>query len=112
VQVQDNWAMLFAQKVAMANNLPLHVIDCLSVTPDKHPEATLRVFDFVTKALAEIESECRDLNIGFHVLTGPSPADNLVKFMDEYKVLRQRVYFFLKKNCHLFLQKSNLHVKI
>jgi len=78
--------MLYAQKLAMENNLPLHVVDCLSVSPDKHPEATLRVFDFVTKALAEIEEECRHLDIGFHVLTGPSPAENLLKFMEKYKV--------------------------
>lgn len=78
--------MLYAQKLAMENNLPLHVVDCLSVSPEEHPEATLRVFDFVTKALAEIEVECRDLNIGFHVLTGPSPSENLVKFIEKYKV--------------------------
>lgn len=86
IQIQDNWAMLYAQKLAMENNLPLHVVDCLSVSPEEHPEATLRVFDFVTKALAEIEVECRDLNIGFHVLTGPSPSENLVKFIEKYKV--------------------------
>ena len=85
-QVQDNWALLYAQKLALENNLPLHVVDCLSVSPDKHPEATLRVYDFVTKALAEIEDECKDLNIGFHVLAGPSPADDLLKWMEEYKV--------------------------
>ena len=79
--------MLYAQKLAMENNLPLHVVDCLSVSPEKHPEATLRVYDFVTKALAEIEEECRELNIGFHVLTGPSPPENLLKFIEKHKVL-------------------------
>ena len=71
----------------MENNLPLHVVDCLSVSPEKHPEATLRVYDFVTKALAEVEAECRDLDIGFHVLVGASPADNLLTWMDKFKVL-------------------------
>ena len=85
-RVQDNWALLFAQKIALENNLPLHVVDCLSVSPEKHPEATLRVYDFVTKALAEIEAECRTLDLGFHVLVGPNPADNLVKWMDKFKV--------------------------
>ncbi len=41
---------------------------------------------FVLQALAGIESECQDLHIGFHVLVGPSPADNLVKWMDKFKV--------------------------
>lgn len=85
-RVQDNWALLYAQKLAMENNLPLHVVDCLSVSPEKHPEATLRVYDFVTKALAEVEAECHDLDIGFHVLVGPSPAENLLNWMDKFKV--------------------------
>ena len=41
---------------------------------------------FTSQALAGIESECQDLHIGFHVLVGPSPADNLVKWMDKFKV--------------------------
>jgi hypothetical protein len=45
-----------------------------------------KVILFALQALAGIESECQDLHIGFHVLVGPSPADNLVKWMDKFKV--------------------------
>ena len=38
-RVQDNWAAIFAQKLAKENNLPLHVVFCLV---PKFLDATLR----------------------------------------------------------------------
>lgn len=45
-RVQDNWAMLFAQKLALKTSVPLHV--CFSLLP-KFLDATMRHFDFLLK---------------------------------------------------------------
>lgn len=45
-RVQDNWAFLFAQKLALKNELPLHVCFCLIA---KYLDASVRQFDFLVK---------------------------------------------------------------
>ncbi|CAG5117961.1 unnamed protein product [Candidula unifasciata] len=64
-RVQDNWAFLYAQRLALKLEAPLHVCFCLVPT---FLEATIRQFGFMMKGLAEVEKECRDLNIPFHLL--------------------------------------------
>ena len=66
-RVQDNWAFLFAQKLALKNDLPLHV--CFNLVP-KFLDATIRHFKFMLKGLEEVAEECRKLNIQFHLLRG------------------------------------------
>lgn len=48
-RVQDNWAFLFAQKLALKNQVPLHVCFCLV---SKFLDATIRHFDFMLKGKA------------------------------------------------------------
>lgn len=45
-RVQDNWAFLFAQKLALKNEVPLHVCFCLI---SKYLDASLRQFHFLVK---------------------------------------------------------------
>ncbi|XP_073957123.1 deoxyribodipyrimidine photo-lyase-like [Choristoneura fumiferana] len=45
-RVQDNWSFLFAQKLALNNEVPLHVCFCLSA---KYQDASLRHIDFLRK---------------------------------------------------------------
>ena len=45
-RVQDNWAMLYAQKLAMEHGLPLHVISMISVTHPNDAGATHRTIKF------------------------------------------------------------------
>jgi len=66
-RVQDNWALLYAQRLAMKLDLPLHVCFCLV---PKFLEATYRHYAFMLKGLKEAEQECRQLGISFHLLTG------------------------------------------
>lgn len=63
-RVQDNWAFLFAQKLALKNELPLHVCYCLL---PKFLDANTRHYNFLVKGLQEIETECKSLNISFHL---------------------------------------------
>lgn len=45
-RVQDNWAFLFAQKLALKNEVPLHVCFCLIA---KYLDASVRQFHFLLK---------------------------------------------------------------
>lgn len=81
-RVQDNWAMLYAQRLALKQQLPLHVAFCLVPT---FLAAPIRAYRFMLKGLREVEQECRQLNIVFHLLTGQ--AENVLpKFVETHKV--------------------------
>lgn len=82
-RVQDNWALLYAQKVALELNVPLHVSICV---PPELGEMTIRHFTFMLEGLKEVAEECSDLNIKFHLLAG-SPPDLLTnKFLSSHDI--------------------------
>ncbi|XP_014368761.2 deoxyribodipyrimidine photo-lyase-like [Papilio machaon] len=64
-RVQDNWAFLFAQKLALKNEVPLHVCFCLI---DKYLDVSMRQLYFLMKGLERVAEECKRLNISFHLL--------------------------------------------
>ncbi|GLH01467.1 CSON006582 protein [Gryllus bimaculatus] len=66
-RVQDNWALLYAQKLALKNKVGLHVCFCLV---PKFLDATIRHYDFLLKGLEEVAEECHSLNIQFHLFLG------------------------------------------
>ncbi|XP_034988454.2 deoxyribodipyrimidine photo-lyase isoform X1 [Zootoca vivipara] len=66
-RVQDNWAFLYAQRLALKQKLPLHVCFCLV---PKFLEATIRHFGFLIRGLKEVAEECKELSIPFHLLIG------------------------------------------
>jgi deoxyribodipyrimidine photo-lyase len=81
-RVQDNWAMIYAQRLALKQQIPLHVAFCLVPT---FLAAPLRAYRFMLKGLREVEKECQQLNIIFHLLSGH--AENVLpKFIENYKV--------------------------
>ena len=74
-RVQDNWAMIYAQKLALEHRIPLHVITLIS---SKHPNdagATLRTMKFCLDGLEEVAQDLKRLNIAFHL--------NLAQDVDE-----------------------------
>ncbi|XP_059844885.1 CPD photolyase [Hypanus sabinus] len=81
-RVQDNWAFLYAQLLALEHKHPIHVVFCLV---PKFPDATIRQFDFMLKGLQEVAEECQVLNIAFHLLTG-FPKDVLPAFVKEHNI--------------------------
>merc|ERR1712079_597429 len=85
-RLQDNWAALYAQKLALADNLPLYVIAGISVSHPNDSEATRRTVDFSLGGLEEVAKECADLNIEFHLL------------QDMTKPMFQRVLDFMEKS--------------
>ncbi|KAF2359012.1 DNA photolyase class 2 [Trinorchestia longiramus] len=66
-RVQDNWALLFAQRLALKNRVPLKVVFCLVPS---FMDATLRHYTFMIQGLKEVESDCKELGIPFHLLLG------------------------------------------
>ncbi|XP_053315662.1 deoxyribodipyrimidine photo-lyase-like isoform X2 [Spea bombifrons] len=81
-RVQDNWAFLYAQRLAMKQKLPLHVTFCLV---PKFLNATIRHYGFMLKGLQEVAEECKGLNIPFHLLIGYAK-DVLPAFVEEHSI--------------------------
>ncbi|KAL5275512.1 phr family protein [Megaselia abdita] len=78
-RVQDNWAFLFAQKLALKNRVPLHVCFCLL---PKLADATFRHFKFLIDGLKDVEEECKSLNINFLLLLG-SPEEKIPQYVKD-----------------------------
>ena len=66
-RVQDNWALLAAQAIAEANNVPLVVV--FTLVP-MYLEAGWRQYSFMLEGLKEVEQELFRLNIPFLLPTG------------------------------------------
>lgn len=88
-RVQDNWAMIYAQRLALEHGLPLHVIAMIS---SKHPEdtgATLRAVKFSLDGLEEIANNLRRLNVAFHLLLAQgneAPGSQVAELMTKINV--------------------------
>lgn len=81
-RVQDNWALLFSQKLALKNEVPLHVCFCLV---PKFLDATIRHYKFLLNGLKEVERECSSLNLTFHLLIG-SAVTKIPKFVKDHGI--------------------------
>lgn len=81
-RVQDNWALLFAQEMALKNQEPLAVIFCLVPS---FLNATLRHYSFMLTGLREIEDSLKQKNMPFFLLSG-SPEDQVPAFAVRYSV--------------------------
>ncbi len=66
-RVSDNWALVYAQELAMVSKQPLHVVFCLVPA---FLDATIRHFAFMLKGLKEVEKGLADLQIPFTLLNG------------------------------------------
>ena len=87
-RLQDNWAALYAQKLALENKLPLYVIAGISMRYPENIEATRRKIDFALGGLQEVASDCMKLGIGFHLLQNYDKPmhKQILSFMDSSDV--------------------------
>lgn len=81
-RVQDNWAFLFAQRLAMKSQTPLCVCYCLL---EKFLDANMRHYRFLVGGLQELEEECRKLNINFYLFYGNGGAE-VPKFVKKHNI--------------------------
>jgi deoxyribodipyrimidine photo-lyase len=66
-RVNDNWALIFAQNLALERKQPLIVIFCLV---SNFLNATIRQYDFMLAGLQEVERKLQKYNIPFLLLSG------------------------------------------
>jgi deoxyribodipyrimidine photo-lyase len=81
-RIKDNWALIYAQELALNNHQPIAVVFCLQ------PEfltAKGRIFQFMLEGLKILEKGLKELNIPFIVLLG-EPSTVLVDFIEEHKI--------------------------
>lgn len=76
-RVNDNWALIFAQELAMEKRSPLVVVFCLA---PQFLEATVRHYDFMLAGLKEVEQRLGALRIPFLVITG-EPGNTIPAFV-------------------------------
>ncbi len=80
-RIRDNWAYLFASRLATRNRSQLIVLFNLVRS---YPGATFRHYDFMLQGLKTVEKQLRSLNIPLFVLAG-DPAETIPHFIDEYR---------------------------
>ena len=81
-RVDDNWALLFAQKLALKNKSSLAVVFCLLL---KFLQSTFRQYSFMLKGVQEVERYLNRKNIPFYMLLG-SPEDEIPRLVMKYNV--------------------------
>ncbi|KAL7468564.1 hypothetical protein ACHAXS_008791 [Conticribra weissflogii] len=102
VRTGDNWALLFAQSLAMQNKVPLRVIYALPPPPDKDPEdgedgsppnpadmsMTERHGVFLLDGLKVVAEELQQANVSFRVLC-PQSRGEVGNCVNEYCTLSE-----------------------
>jgi deoxyribodipyrimidine photo-lyase len=83
MRVQDNWAMLYSQKMAMESSGALHVLVCVAPLFLK---MTWRHYHFMLEGLKEVAEECRNLNINFHLHSGKPHKCFETEFLESYDI--------------------------
>jgi deoxyribodipyrimidine photo-lyase len=78
-RIDDNWALLYAQKLARENDT--YVIVFFNLV-DSFLEAGYRQYEFMLRGLSELEKKARSLNIPFILHTGDS-VKNVSNFVYE-----------------------------
>jgi deoxyribodipyrimidine photo-lyase len=81
-RVHDNWALLFAQQLALEKKLPLAVV--FNLVPN-FLEATIRQYGFMLKGLSELNDQVEQYNIPFFLLLG-KPEEEIPKFIQNNNV--------------------------
>lgn len=80
-RVHDNWALLYAQKLALENNK--HLVVVFNLVPD-FLESTIRQYGFMLKGLREVESELFNYNIPL-ILTSGKPEEKIPNLLNSLK---------------------------
>lgn len=81
-RVNDNWALLYAQEVALNLKRPLWVIFCLVPS---FLDATIRQYGFMLRALVEVQKKLIAKNISFFLLHG-DPAYEIPLFVKKHNI--------------------------
>ncbi|MGD2294726.1 MAG: deoxyribodipyrimidine photo-lyase [Candidatus Aminicenantes bacterium] len=81
-RAHDNWALLFAQHIALKKKVSLGVAFCLI---PQFLRATIRQYGFMLQGLRETEKNLEAKSIPFFLLTG-SPEEEIARFVSQHGV--------------------------
>jgi deoxyribodipyrimidine photo-lyase len=81
-RLNDNWALIYAQEIALKHKQPLIVIFCLQ---SEFLDAGRRSFEFMLKGLKILANELKNLNIPFLLLKG-RPYPLVKEFIEKFKI--------------------------
>ena len=81
-RARDNWALLFAQDLALERKRPLGVLFCLV---PQFLGATTRQYDFMLQGLREVEKGLAKVNIPLFLMIG-APEKEIPRFVAEHDV--------------------------
>lgn len=81
-RVEDNWALLFARKIALEADVPVFVVFCLV---DRFLGAIRRQYEFMLKGLQEVEVALARKKIPFFFLQGDSE-EEIPNFIEKYEI--------------------------
>jgi deoxyribodipyrimidine photo-lyase len=81
-RTDDNWALLFAQEMAIKKKQPLIVIFCLV---QNYCNANQKIYNFMIDGLKKIEERLNSLDIPFIILKG-NPERTLIEFVDDFNI--------------------------
>lgn len=80
IRAHDNWALLYAEELAVKNKVPLLVIYNLDPS---FLGGGLRQYVFKIGALESVEQELKEHNIRFYLVEGKETEKDMVKFISE-----------------------------
>jgi deoxyribodipyrimidine photo-lyase len=78
-RIDDNWALIYAQQMAMERKKGLEIVFCLA---DDFLGAAQRQFGFMLSGLKELSKKCNELNIHFTMLKG-NVSESICKYISE-----------------------------
>ncbi|MEN9922420.1 MAG: hypothetical protein RL097_697, partial [Candidatus Parcubacteria bacterium] len=78
-RVEENWALLYAQEMALARKVSLRVV--FNIVPT-YGRATYRQYDFMLQGLREVSQALAELGIGFDVVFG-DPTETIVAYVNK-----------------------------
>ncbi len=81
-RVQDNWALIFSQELALREKSPLIVVFCLA---PQFLNATMRHYAFMLSGLKQVSQRLKKLRIHFILLEG-EPKEVLTRFINDYSI--------------------------
>lgn len=81
-RTKDNWALIYAQEMAIKKKQPLLVVFCLQ---SKFLNALQRAFNFMLEGLIKVEQSLYNLNIPFIILVG-KPEVMLAQFIEDHQI--------------------------
>jgi len=81
-RIDDNWALICAQKFALQHKCPLYVTFYLM---SHYSVAGIRQYDFLLNGLQQVEKQCQTLGIQFHLELGYAK-DLIADYCEEYEI--------------------------